>query len=205
MKNSEIEFKWASASHLDFAKFLRQAKYLKVNAKPPEQFSITDSYVDADNHFFQKHRMICRIRKVNGLFEVTTKSFSQLKNGFVKRQENTRSINFCRTRSKQLGYVQRNLLPDSHRSARLQLLFTIQNKRTSRILFLQKKTQAELSFDRIKIRRGRKIVKMFEIELEFVSGKLSAFNSFTQDITRLTRLEPAKRSKVATAIRAFRL
>lgn len=185
----EIEFKWSVESKKEFNLFLSSAKTLGLKISRPKLLKIKDHYLDTVGRHFGQRQISCRARNIATRWELTLKSRTPLKNGLAQRHETTYSLEKLKTFAPPPPFT---------------LLFRILNTRTKRKL-THPKFNAELCFDDVRIKRGDKTIPMLEIELEYLSGDLKAFQTFIESITRQAKLTPAKISKVRTALKVFKL
>lgn len=200
----EVEAKWSSRSESGFAAFRTEAVRSGARLGRSRFVLIKDSYLDTPDACFGRRRVSCRLRNAGGRWELTLKGRTALKAGVARRRERTYPLG--RPRS----------LPEAMRKAacvlagvpgadRLENLFFIRNRRSVFVLALKGGASAEASFDRVVMSRGKRKVRMLEIELEFLKGSRRAFAAFVRSLARDPHFFPAVRSKVATALAAFRL
>ena len=197
----EIEFKWRVSSPRDYKCFITHAKKLGAQLKPPQKKSIKDFYLDTSDYLFAKTRTKCRLRLMNRHWELTQKTATIVNEGAATRKEKTISLPNFPSYRKVLAHCAKRIF----KGKKLEKVFTVENKRTAHTVILPGKVTAEVCFDNVKIFRGNKTIRMREIELELIRGNLTHFNAFAHQLTRLSGLELARKSKVATALEAFPL
>lgn len=199
----EMEFKWHVEDAKDYLVFLRALKSTGIRMGLPHRVMIRDWYVDLRGGLLNKAGIKCRLRTVDGRFEMTFKSSSPLRQGFVKRFEKT--VKLPRAFSGRDGaiYVERFLQQQFGFLTKPMTLFRVDNRRVRRQIFLRDQTQAELSFDNVLLVRGARRIKMKEIELEYQNGNLKLFKSFAAQMSLRSHLPFQNRSKVATAMKFF--
>ncbi|MBI5209638.1 MAG: CYTH domain-containing protein [Elusimicrobia bacterium] len=200
----ELEAKWSVQSEKGFAAFQARALQLGASFAKPRLAVIHDLYLDTLEGFFGKRGISCRLRHTDGLWELTLKSRSALKGGLASRRERT----YAMDRVSDLTHARRRArkflsgIP-GHES--LETLFAIVNRRSVCRLSLPQGVAAEAAFDRVVIGRGRRRVRMLEVELEHLEGDKPAFLAFVRRLGEGLGFAPAARSKVATALAAFSL
>lgn len=198
----EIEFKWHVRSKKDFETFLRVAKQLSARLSRAQKKSIRDLYLDTQDKQLARQGLKARLRRMNGRWEINVKRTSVLKKGLASREEITLPLRPSPlNESKGIQQFEKKMKRKA--TGVWEKLFRIQNRRLTRWLALPDRTLAEVSFDRVKISRGPKTIRMMEIELEFICGNLKTFKSFIRRVNMFSTLQPSKRSKVATAVHAF--
>ncbi|MBI5624222.1 MAG: CYTH domain-containing protein [Elusimicrobia bacterium] len=201
---AEVEAKWSVRSERGFAVFREEAVARGAVLGRTRSSLIKDSYLDTPGSFFGSRRVSCRLRRASGSWELTLKGMTRLKGGVADRREKTFPLGRLKTRGGALARVRR-LLRRVPGHEGLEERFVIFNRRTVVPVRLPGGVKAECSFDRAGISRGRKVVRMLEIELELMGGSRPAFSSFVRRLNSSGALLPAVRSKVATALRAFGL
>lgn len=195
----EIEFKWRVRSPVGFATFRRMGTKLGAHWTRPNKIRIKDFYVDTHRFDFLRTRWVCRLREANGHWEITFKSPTPVRKGLASRLEKKIRLPSARTETDAFSELQRKARQVFDQT-RPVTLFVIRNNRRTRRVTLPDGTRMEASFDRVRIRRGRREVRMREIELEFLGGNLRNFKKFGRAMTRAAGLELTHRSKVATAV-----
>lgn len=200
----EIEFKWQARSKKDFERFRHHAKALGAKAARSQTVLIRDLYLDTRDGKFTKAGLKCRLRQYGSKWQLTLKSFGRRKKGLVQRMEQEIKLPSFKYRAAALRYVI-DRLGTIFFDAPPQKLFEIRNLRTLCRYKLPGHAKAEACFDRVTISKGKKQIKMKEIEFEFLNGDLPAFKQFTGALTLTSGLSPQKKSKVATAISTFGL
>ena len=198
----EIEFKWQAHSKTDYEHFRRHAKALGAGAYHLQTLHIRDLYLDTAGGEFATAGLKCRLRHSGDKWQVTLKSFGRRKKGMAERMEREIKLPSFKSRIAALRYVTGRLegvLLDGP----LLALFEVRNLRSLCRYKLPGHAKAEACFDRVTISRGRKKIKMKEIEFEFLNGDLAAFKQFTGALTLTSGLKPQKKSKIATAAAFF--
>lgn len=204
-KKIEIEFKWAVTSSRDFSHFLNIIKEAGAKASRAKNNPIADYYIDTLDQQWGQSRIACRLRRVSQKWELTLKTRNQLKNGLAKRVEMNIAVPCKAKYPGIINYCRNSLFKTPFKDDNFVHLFTIFNHRTTRHVQITSGTHAELCFDRVKIIRKNQVIKMMEIELEFLKGRTKEFDDFTRRMTRLSNLKPSKQSKVKTALNGFHL
>jgi inorganic triphosphatase YgiF len=197
----ELEAKWSSRSESGFSAFRAEAVRLGSRVGRSRVVLIKDSYLDTEDGFFGKRRVSCRLRRADGRWDLTLKSRTALKNGVAFRRERT----FLLGRGPGALARARALLSRVPGRETLAEAFVILNRRTVLPMTLPGGARAECSFDRVTLQRGRKAVRMLEVELEFLKGSKACFSAFVRAVKGREAFSPSKRSKVATALKAFGL
>ncbi|MBI5884355.1 MAG: CYTH domain-containing protein [Elusimicrobia bacterium] len=200
----ELEAKWLCRSESGFAAFRAEAIRCGAESGRPRPVLIKDSYLDTRDSFFGRRRVSCRLRNAGGRWELTLKARTALKAGVASRLERTIPLRGRRSPAQALARVRAMLSAvPGHES--LKEVFVIVNRRTILPLGLADGTGLECAFDRMVIRRGKKAVRMLEIEVEFLEGKRAAFCAFVRAVKGNGSFSPSSKSKVATALAAFSL
>lgn len=200
----EIEFKWRVRSSSEFSTFLRMATKLGAQRTRPKKIHIRDFYVDTHRFDFLRRRWVCRLREANGRWEITFKSPTPLRKGLASRLEKKIRLPSARSKTDAFSELQRKAKQVFDQTKPV-TLFVIKNNRQTHRATLPDGTRMETSFDRVRIQRGRREVRMREIELEFLGGNLRNFKKFGRTMTRAAGLELTHRSKVATAVAELNL
>ncbi|MBI4676663.1 MAG: CYTH domain-containing protein [Elusimicrobia bacterium] len=200
----ELEAKWSLRSESGFAAFRAEAVSLGARPGRSRLILIKDTYLDTREDFFGRRRVSCRLRNAGGSWELTLKSRTRLKKGVASRKERTCPLGRPKGLAAAMRRVRTRLQGIPGRES-LRPVFTILNRRSVLPLRLPGGPAAECSFDRIVIRRGKRSLRMLEIELEFLKGRRERFGSFVRALRGGPHFFPAARSKVATALAAFSL
>ncbi len=200
----EIEFKWAVSSPRDYSHFLVVLKKLNIKIVLLKSVKIHDFYLDTSDRFFGSSRISCRIRKEDSRWELTFKTRTPLKQGLAMRTEKNISLKRVKTFLQALQCCKK-LLQGILSDPVIIKIFEIKNMRRRYKIILSKQTQAMVCFDKVWIQKGSQKVPLQEIELEFLKGNLHTYYEFIHKMVEVCELEPAKVSKVATAIKTFKL
>jgi inorganic triphosphatase YgiF len=200
----ELEAQWRVRSAAGFAAFRAEAVRCGAASGRPRPVLIKDSYLDTRDSFFGRRRVSCRLRNAGGRWELTLKARTALKAGVASRLERTLPLGKSENPSQALARV-RAMLAAVPGHETLKEVFVIINRRTILPLRLADGTGLECAFDRMVIRRGKKTVRMLEVEVELIKGKAAAFSGFVRAVKGGGSFSPSTKSKVATALAAFSL
>ena len=197
MKNLETEFKWEVTCGTDF----RRAKGVfaalsKMSA--PVNLKICDTYLDHADERFAKEKIAFRVRKVNGIWQATFKTRSEIKNGKAVRREETLPLPSVHSVTQALAYLTQKKTWKKLDVRDLQKRFVIKNHRRAFNL-IYKKCQAELALDTFVIFAGGHEMKIREIELELKHGNAKDFEELAARFTAQSGLSFSTISKVKTA------
>lgn len=202
----ETEFKWEANAARAFGRMTAALRAVvpQTNISTERRLDIQDVYLDHFPHTFEKQKIAFRIRNVNGVWEATFKTRTELKNGKAVRREETLSlpgiskleeaVEFLNLKKRWKGLNVQDLRP----------LFSIHNKRKVKDL-LYKDARAELAFDSCEITVAGRRVLMKEIEMEYKSGARISFEVLAEKLTQISQLSYAKISKVKTACALLKL
>lgn len=190
----EIEYKWR-ASRRDFEKVVRRAKDKSEKLIFEGKERIRDSYIDTPERFFEKVGIGCRIRqKRHDGTELTMKATKAGKNGLFAREERSLHLPPFRSKKKAIAHLKKGML------SKVEILFTVKEKRENYRIHLPHHTRAVLSLDLVEIKGelGKKRFAMVELELE--GGSYSKFKAFGKELAHHL-LKPAKKSKYDRGMR----
>lgn len=194
----EQEYKWQAKTPADFIKFkhaLTDTDFRKSLSK----VLIMDSYFDDAQGTLAAQKAVLRLRSTDGEYEAVYKTASEIKNGFVKRREETFPI-FAKSHTRALSQFKGVAHKNWPALGPVKQLFIIKNKR--QILLLESPVlTVEVCFDDCNILVGAKNIKMFEIEMELKKGDAAMLAELAQKLTKASGLNYAQVSKVATAFK----
>ncbi len=194
----EQEYKWQARGQADFVKF-KQALTDTDFRKSLSKVFIMDSYFDDAQGTLAAQKAVLRLRSADGVYEAVYKTASEIKNGFVKRREETFPI-FAKSHTRALSQFKGLVHKNWPALGPVKQLFIIKNKR--QILLLESPSfAAEVCFDDCNILVGEKNIKMFEIEMELKKGDAAQLAELAQRLTKASGLNYAQVSKVATAFK----
>ncbi len=197
-KNQEQEFKWEAAGRGSFVKFVDILKKTAQRVSGPQDVRITDVYLDNVRRTLSRQKMAFRIRCINGCYEVTLKTRSQLRRGLAVRREWTLPLAQARTRKQVLQLLARLEKWKGVVLTDLRPYFVIKNKRT--IYQVQDaECLCEAALDEYVTLAAGHQFKRREIELELKKGCLRNFKKLIQKLTAQTGFSAVKISKVAGA------
>ena len=197
MKRLEQEYKWQVPCKA-FFKLFRKVFCQGTDVSNIVRYSITDRYFDDKSYALSRAQSALRLRKSNKQYELTLKTKGKSKDGLASRSELTLPIK-SQTAAGALKEFKTLALKNIKGIKTLHPLFTIKNKRQA--LDIQTATfSAQAVFDDCNICTPKKIIKLYEIELEFYKGNFADFKKFCQEISAATKVEPCGISKVATAV-----
>ncbi|MBO4675397.1 MAG: CYTH domain-containing protein [Elusimicrobiaceae bacterium] len=205
MKTLEIEFKWEANSARAF-KCMEEA-ILSVNARMgrAQEMQITDVYVDTPARDFEKEQIAMRVRKVGSChWEATFKTRTEIVNGKAVRREETCALPKVKNFHTALRVLQEKKRWKGLNVSCLCPLFTVHNKRCSHPITFRR-TKAELALDTCKLLVCGRRIFFKEIELELKQGSADTLGELASVLTQKTRLQPARVSKVKTAVTLMRL
>jgi len=197
MKNLEIEYKWDGNLPQAFAR-MRRAAGPFTEAHQTKKIFLQDVYLDDEKRTLRSQKIALRLRCVNGIWEATLKTRSEVKNGKAMRKEYTLIV------GKAKNFAQALLLFQAHKKWKnielkpLRSQFEIRNQRQIYVLNFEG-TQTELALDNFEIRVLGRRVKMKEIELELKKGCAQQEDALAALLSQQTQLPFAKISKVRTA------
>ena len=194
----EQEYKWQAKTPADFVKF-KHALTDTDFRKSLSNILIMDSYFDDAQATLAAKKAVLRLRSANGVYEAVYKTASEIKNGFVKRREETFPI-FAKSHTRALSQFKGLVRKNWPALGPVKQLFIIKNKR--QVLLLESPSfSAEVCFDDCNILVGEKNIKMFEIEMELKKGDAAMLAELAQRLTKASGLNYAQVSKVATAFK----
>ena len=194
----EQEYKWQARTPADFVKFKKALQDTDFR-KSLSNILIMDSYFDDAQGTLAAKKAVLRLRSANGVYEAVYKTASEIKNGFVKRREETFPI-FAKSHTRALSQFKGLVRKNWPVLGPVKQLFIIKNKR--QVLLLESPSfSAEVCFDDCNILVGEKNIKMFEIEMELKKGDAAMLAELAQRLTKASGLNYAQVSKVATAFK----
>ena len=194
----EQEYKWQARTPADFIKFKKALQDTDFR-KSLSNILIMDSYFDDAQATLAAKKAVLRLRSANGVYEAVYKTASEIKNGFVKRREETFPI-FAKSHTRALSQFKGLVRKNWPALSPVKQLFIIKNKR--QVLLLESPSfSAEVCFDDCNILVGEKNIKMFEIEMELKKGDAAMLAELAQRLTKASGLNYAQVSKVATAFK----
>lgn len=197
MKRLEQEYKWQVPCKA-FFKLFRKVFCQGTDVSNIVRYSITDRYFDDKSYALSRAQSALRLRKSNKQYELTLKTKGKSKAGLASRSELTLKIK-AKTAQGALKEFKTLALENIKEIKDLQSLFIIKNKRQA--FDIKTKTfSAQAVFDDCNICTTKKIIKLYEIELEFFEGSFNDFKKFCQKVSLETKVEPCGISKVATAV-----
>ncbi|MDR0953147.1 MAG: CYTH domain-containing protein, partial [Elusimicrobiota bacterium] len=192
------EYKWQAKNQGDFDKLKTALASTGLKATPVKLL-IFDSYFDSPNGELSKNKTALRLRSCSGLYEITLKSKTAIKNGMACRSEDTITLGKI-SKTKAFALFKQFFRENWPGLGFPKQLFIIKNKREL-FLLTSKTLSAELAFDNCNILVKDKNIKLFEIELEYKDGSREEFNKLAKTLSQISGLEFAKISKVATAVK----
>lgn len=205
MKTLEIEFKWEANSARAFKRM--EEAILSANAQMgrAQEMQITDVYVDTPARDFEREQIAMRVRKIGSCYwEATFKTRTEIVNGQAVRREETCALPKAKNFHTALHLLQEKKMWKGLNVSCLCPLFTLHNKR--RIYSITfRRIRAELAFDTCKLLVCGRRVFFKEIELELKQGSADTLGELASLLTQKTRLQPARVSKVKTAVALMRL
>lgn len=173
--NKEIEYKWQARSIRDYKSFLQLTQKFGAKIFQSKKKRIKDVYLDTPEIFFQMSDLECRIRSMNGCFEITLKDLPDSPDPDKKvfnRFERTIPLPHFNSIKAAIDYCRQQFFMT------IQPLFEILNNRQIHTVILPCGTRAEAAFDQVLMTRGEKKFRMHEIELEFKRGIFENFKAF---------------------------
>lgn len=202
MNELEREFKWEVIYPSDFRKFktsLQHALPAGTLLKSTKTVHNTDYYLDDTSAALAARKMALRIRETDGVFELTLKNQGEVKDGQVTRKETTIALPGVRTFAAAIKALHAREVFEGINVKTVEVIFFIKNQRTLYLVHPVEGAQYEVAFDDFTITvKGRKLM-MKEIEMELKTGNVTDFEKFAQELTRRSKLEFPKMSKVKTA------
>lgn len=197
MKNLETEFKWDAHTPRALTR-AREIFGTLGKLSLPNRLEICDTYLDHADERFAKEKIAFRVRRVNGKWEATFKTRSEIKNGKAVRREETLPLPKVKTVAQALAFLQRKKMWKNLDVRDLQKRFTLKNRRRAFNL-VYKKCVAELALDNFAISVCGREVKMKEIELECKRGNAHDFEELAARFTAQSKFAFSTVSKVRTA------
>ncbi len=199
MKHTEIEFKWDANSLRAFGKMNRALHATGASVGSAQLWRITDTYLDTPTRDFEKQHIAFRVRCVRDSWEATFKTRTEIKRGKAVRREETCQLTEAHNLAQALQILRRKKTWKNLPVANLTPLFTLKNSRRTWTV-TEGKLRAELAFDTCEISVCGRRVFFKEIELELQHGSVATFEELTARLTEKSGLEPARISKVKTAL-----
>ena len=203
MKNLESEYKWDGNLPRAFARMKRAAAPFLCAGKS-EKLRLRDVYLDDARRTLAAQKIALRLRCVNGAWEATLKTRSEVKNGRAVRHEYTLPVGKVTDFAQALACFKARKKWKNIALEKLGAQFEIVNRRQIYALNFQG-AAAELALDNFEIRVLGRRVKMKEIELELKKGSAQKWERLAAEISRAAQLPFAKISKVRSAEALLRL
>lgn len=197
MKNMETEFKWDANAPRAFARMLRAVKAAAC-VEDVRMQHIRDVYLDHAGRTFEDNKIAFRVRCVDGRFEATFKSRTEIVGGKAVRREETLPLPGVKNIAQALALLNRKKNWQGVNVAGLGQRFEIRNRRQARVVFFDG-AEFELAFDTCDILVCGRMVKMKEIELELKRGAAEKLDALAALLSRESGLSVMKCSKVKTA------
>lgn len=197
MKNMETEFKWDANAPRAFARLLRAVK-ASARVEDVRRLHIRDVYLDHADRSFEDNKIAFRVRCVNGTFEATFKTRTEIVNGKAVRREETLPLPGATNIAQAMALLNRKQTWHGLNVAGLVKRFEIRNRRQARNVFFDG-AAFELAFDTCDILVCGRVVKMKEIELELKCGAAEKLDALAALLSRESGLPAMKCSKVKTA------
>ena len=197
MKHLEIECKWDANTPRAFSRaqhFVTQTGCQIV----PVSLSIKDIYLDHVNNDLSAKKIALRVRNVNGKWEATFKTRSEIINGKAVRREETLPMPCVKNLTQALQFLSQQKNWEGINTTGLQIKFTLTNKRTA-YTFDYNGAQLEMALDNVTIYVLGRQIKFKEIEVELKHGSTAKLEQFATAFTHQTKLKRAQISKVKTA------
>lgn len=199
----ENECKWRISCDDDYTRFIEQAKQLGADVSEPRTVNIFDQYLDTQDRYFHFARTCCRLRSIDGKWELTFKDSCNAENNIFRRMEKTFELPDLETESAALEYCQTEILLPILKGRRVIPLFSLTSRRETRELVYAGGIRAESSLDEIEMQHLNHSVPARELELELLSGNEQDFSDLVMRLTQLAALQPINDSRFDQAIESF--
>lgn len=197
MKNLETEFKWDANVSRAFSR-MYQAVQASARADEPQTLIIRDIYLDHADSSFEARQIAFRVRSVNGAFEATFKTRTEIVNGKAVRREETLPLPGVKNSAQAVACLSRKKIWRGLDLSGLVKRFEIRNRRRAQRVYF-KGAEFELAFDTCGILVCGRTVKMKEIELELKRGAAEKLDELVLLLSRASGLKAMRCSKVKTA------
>ena len=198
MKDIEREFKWSVNSEQDFERFLSALKSALGILPEQKNVQISDAYLDNSGGTLALQKIALRIRQVADSYEATLKTRTRMEGGLARRKELTLPLPSAHTTTQALDLLKEKQAWEGINLTDLQVKFEIKNNRQL-YEFSYKGALCEAALDRYNILAEGDRLDCREIELELKGGEEKDFMQIVSFLTQQSGLNPAQKSKVATA------